>query len=57
MVKEKVEVTFVCKECGGGNHKWHEVYFSEGAKLKKAEKSFIAMCKVLNEFVLITVNL
>jgi len=42
-----------CEHCGMLNHSWHEVYYEQHVTLKKADKTYIAWCNKIQNYVLI----
>lgn len=48
------KIMYKCEYCGGSNHSWHEVYYEQYVTLKKAEKTYIAWCDKINNYVLNT---
>ena len=50
-VKEKVKLKQSCHVCGVKDHDWHQVYYEESSKLKRAEKSYLTWCEKVKGYV------
>lgn len=51
-IEIKEQVVRTCEKCGDTSHNWHEVYYGDRATLIKVEKTYIAWCKKMNDYVL-----
>ncbi|MCB9360551.1 MAG: hypothetical protein H6587_08195 [Flavobacteriales bacterium] len=56
MTRKIVKEELLCSSCGTKQHKWHEVYYEEGSKLIKAEKSYITWCNKIKGYVIENTN-
>ena len=52
MIDEKIKIQYKCNVCNSDKHVWHEVYYEEFSKLKKAERSYISWCNKVKTYVL-----
>lgn len=51
-IEIKGQVVRTCEKCGDASHNWHEVYYGDRATLIKVDKTYIAWCKKMNDYVL-----
>ncbi len=54
-MKEPVTIKKIiqkCEQCGTSTHNWHEVYYEQYVTLKKADKTYIAWCDKIKNYVL-----
>lgn len=56
MTEENIKEKNICTHCGDSDHKWHEVYYGDCVTLKKIDKTYIAWCEIMNNYVLISKN-
>lgn len=56
MTEDIEKVKLICNSCGDTEHKWHEVYYGDCVTLKKIDKTYIAWCEIMNNYVLTSKN-
>jgi hypothetical protein len=57
MIKENVKEALKCNACGKITNDWHEVYYEDFSKLKKAEKTYISWCKKVKGYVIVNASI